>query len=357
MALMLLQTRISPSSDESTDSTSMHQLSSTGAGVVNGMVIAICSRVMSHLVLRLTNYEVPAALRVLMRDDVFASQNWTLEDGYNSSLVFKFFYFECVNNYSSTLFTAFLVAGGTLGQLGGDGLWGSTHDELCSENGCVANIGNLGVSLLVSKYVFGLAITLIEPRVVFLINKKLYSKGKSLEPFVQQHESSWWEIRNIQPEDAFCCKNGFRDSLQQMADICVTIGYTTMFTFAFPLAPVVSVLGLTAKFGVDAYNFTNQYRRPFRGRSEGYSAWLGLMHQLTLVSVFMGAMLVLITSDFMSDQFPDKSSEWHVMVVTYIGGGLLAILIALRALHSKIPREMENALHLDNLERHNYKYS
>ena len=62
MALMLLQTRTSPSSDdESTDSTSNHQLlSSTGAGVVNGMVIAICSRVMSNLVVRLTNYEVPA---------------------------------------------------------------------------------------------------------------------------------------------------------------------------------------------------------------------------------------------------------------------------------------------------------
>merc|ERR1711865_1884 len=126
VALMLLQTNTHNSSSKTDSET---QLTGWGIGFLNGLVITCCSYLMKQNIIKLVEYE-----------------NLTLQSDFDNSMIMKFFLFECVNNYASTVFTAFIVAGGALSKAGGDSVWGSDRSELCSElSGCISDVGDLGV--------------------------------------------------------------------------------------------------------------------------------------------------------------------------------------------------------------------
>lgn len=61
-------------------------------------------------------------------------------------------------------------------------------------------------------------------------------------------------------------------------------GLVTFFVTAFPLAPLCALINNIIELRLDAFKFTNRYRRPVPRKASGIGAYNGLLLGLTYLS-------------------------------------------------------------------------
>ena len=68
-------------------------------------------------------------------------------------------------------------------------------------------------------------------------------------------------------------------------EIAIQFGFATMFSSAFPLAPVFALINNVIEIRLDAQKYTNQTKRPIPCRSRGIGIWYSIFRFIAILSV------------------------------------------------------------------------
>lgn len=78
----------------------------------------------------------------------------------------------------------------------------------------------------------------------------------------------------------------------------IQFGFMTLFTVAFPLGPLFSLLNNLMEIRIDAFKILTLMKRPLPKRAQSIGIWLPIISAVSKVGVITNAFIIAFTSDF-----------------------------------------------------------
>lgn len=125
-------------------------------------------------------------------------------------------------------------------------------------------------------------------------------------------------------------------SFEDMSEMSIQIGYTTMFVAAFPLATVLSLINNYVEIRVDAWKLCHIYRRPEPRSCEDIGTWFMILELISFASIFINSALVAFTG---SNTINYTWSE-RVWIFIMMSTGLFCIRLLVAFLIPDVPEEV-----------------
>lgn len=279
------------------------------AGILDLIVISILDLVYSNLAVRLTNYEYCRT-----------------QTEYDESLTIKNYVFQFVNYYSSLFYIAFLK-GKFVGYPSKYNRIFTFRQEECNPGGCLMELCMQLVIIMVGKQAVNAIVEMLIPylkRTIKELNQnygwyKRHSEQKlvpSTNQFTEDFNLLPAENNSLYAEYLEMGKssqglfNLYSYSLNCSSSAVVQYGFITLFSLAFPLAPLLALINNVVEVRLDAIKMLRFVRRPVGMRARDIGVWHNIMTVVTHIAVASSVSFlrstptycILITSFFSSDR-------------------------------------------------------
>lgn len=201
------------------------------------------------------------------------AENHRTDTYFEDSLIAKTFSFEFVNKYAACFYAAFMKKY----FVSGDPCDPTCFDELATTLSTLfvveLSTGNLGE---VAGAYFG---------------KQKREKAESEGVHPDRHMS---QVEKQYTAETFDKMLGTFRNYQEMA---FQFGYATLFSAAFPLAPVLAYINNFVEIRVDAWKLLQCSRRPEPSGAEDIGAWYGILDLISLLSVMTNGLLIFFVAE------------------------------------------------------------
>ncbi|XP_070139014.1 anoctamin-6 isoform X2 [Drosophila bipectinata] len=244
------------------------------AGIIDLIVISLLDLVYSSLAVKLTNYEYCRT-----------------QTEYDESLTIKNYVFQFVNYYSSLFYIAFLK-GKFVGYPAKYNRVLGFRQEECNPGGCLMELCMQLVIIMAGKQAVNAIVEMLIPYLMRTFKELTYrhgwyknNKDQRLVPYNQ-----FTEDYNLLPAE--------NNSLYaEYLEMVVQFGFITLFSLAFPLAPLLALLNNVIEVRLDAIKMLRFVRRPVGMRARDIGVWHSIMTVVTRIAVASSAMIIAFSSN------------------------------------------------------------
>ncbi|KAH8387323.1 hypothetical protein KR093_006431, partial [Drosophila rubida] len=246
------------------------------AGFLDLIVISILDLVYSNLAVRLTNYEYCRT-----------------QTEYDESLTIKNYVFQFVNYYSSLFYIAFLK-GKFVGYPSKYNRIFSFRQEECNPGGCLMELCVQLVIIMVGKQAVNAIVEMLIPylmRTAKELNQNYGWFKRHSEQKLVPSTNQFTEDFNLLPAE--------NNSLYaEYLEMVIQYGFITLFSLAFPLAPLLALINNVVELRLDAIKMLRFVRRPVGMRARDIGVWHSIMSVLTHIAVASSAMIIAFSTNF-----------------------------------------------------------
>ena len=186
---------------------------------------------------------------------------------YFDSLTLKLFCFEFVNSYSSLLYIAFF----------------KDSIEGCFQNNCMIELRYQILGIFSLNFIF----ILLEVQVPYFLGKKTL-RSKRRRAFTLSSK-----LNDIETESAL---NKYISPLHEYMSIIINYGYSLLFSTAFPLLSIFTLVLILIEIRVDAWKLCFMTRRPFPMQSNSIGIWVQITLALSVIGILVNIAIVLFTN-------------------------------------------------------------
>ncbi|EDV33579.2 uncharacterized protein Dana_GF21590, isoform D [Drosophila ananassae] len=244
------------------------------AGIIDLIVISMLDLVYSSLAVKLTNYEYCRT-----------------QTEYDESLTIKNYVFQFVNYYSSLFYIAFLK-GKFVGYPAKYNRVLGFRQEECNPGGCLMELCMQLVIIMAGKQAVNAIVEMLIPYLMRTFKELSYrhgwhknNKDQRLVPYNQ-----FTEDYNLLPAE--------NNSLYaEYLEMVVQFGFITLFSLAFPLAPLLALLNNVIEVRLDAIKMLRFVRRPVGMRARDIGVWHSIMTVVTRIAVASSAMIIAFSTN------------------------------------------------------------
>jgi anoctamin-10/anoctamin-7 len=230
-------------------------------------------------------------------------ENHRTDTEYEDALISKTLSFQMVNSYGALMYIAF-VKEPVVNKLEFLDLYAMCPYSQGSNNmgrSCVSEVG----------------LQLFSIFVVNMIISTLLSIGL---PFLQQYKSTWSRCAEVKDDACVEAENTnerLKSATEQefdlgdygelmglfsdYAELAIQFGYATIFTVAFPAAPLMALLNNLCQIRFDFYKITIQSRRVVPRGAEDIGTWEHLFHMMSTVAIVSNCALVVFAGHYLKD--------------------------------------------------------
>ncbi|KAJ3016164.1 UNVERIFIED_CONTAM: Anoctamin-7 [Siphonaria sp. JEL0065] len=236
---------------------------SFSASIISLFFILLLSTLFERLAKVLTDYD-----------------NYRTETEHQNALILKNFLLAVVNSFAS-LFYIGIVKSVLSSAYGGNMILGKYSDNCQTFLGIQSCMTELMVTMLVTFV--GIIISYHAREVYLPLMKSMRSLRPSPESNTTEHEEN---------------KPTFSDEAlgYDYINSVIQFGFITLFSCAFPLAPVLALVSNLFEIRVNAYKLLVQYRRPFASRVQGIGLVHGLLGYISSIGVVTNAIVIAFAS-------------------------------------------------------------
>ncbi|KAH8397905.1 hypothetical protein KR222_006049, partial [Zaprionus bogoriensis] len=246
------------------------------AGFLDLIVISILDLVYSNLAVRLTNYEYCRT-----------------QTEYDESLTIKNYVFQFVNYYSSLFYIAFLK-GKFVGYPSKYNRIFSFRQEECNPGGCLMELCMQLVIIMVGKQAVNAIVEMLIPYLMRTIKEMNQNYGW----FKRHSEQKLVPSTNQFTEDFNLLPAENNSLYAEYLEMVVQYGFITLFSLAFPLAPLLALINNVVEVRLDAIKMLRFVRRPVGMRARDIGVWHSIMTVVTHIAVASSAMIIAFSTNF-----------------------------------------------------------
>ena len=138
------------------------------------------------------------------------------------------------------------------------------------------------------------------------------------------------------------------DSFEAWANVLLTFGFVTFFSWAFPLAPALALARSLASLRTNAVNLTYNTRRPIARKASGIGVWLTLLHLMSMLALLTNCAHMALASSVWESYFPALSAPHRMLVVFLLEHAVLALRGVIAYTRSTTPRAVRRRVARDN---------
>ena len=217
---------------------------------------------------------------------------------YFDSLTLKLFCFEFVNSYSSLLYIAFF----------------KDSIEGCFQNNCMIELRYQILGIFSLNFIF----ILLEVQVPYFLGKKTL-RSKRRRAFTLSSKLNEIEIEAALTE--------YVSPLHEYMSIIINYGYSLLFSTAFPLLSVFTLVLILIEIRVDAWKLCFMTRRPFPMQSNSIGIWVQITLALSIIGILVNIAIVLFTvKQFHIDS---TGTRWMIFLLIEHFLGITRVIINL----------------------------
>ncbi|XP_017018154.1 anoctamin-6 isoform X1 [Drosophila kikkawai] len=244
------------------------------AGVIDLIVISLLDLVYSNLAVRLTNYEYCRT-----------------QTEYDESLTIKNYVFQFVNYYSSLFYIAFLK-GKFVGYPAKYNRVLGFRQEECNPGGCLMELCMQLVIIMAGKQVVNAIVEMLIPYLMRTLKELSYRHG-----WYKSHKDNRLVPYNQFTEDYNLLPAESNSLYVEYLEMVVQFGFITLFSLAFPLAPLLALINNVVEVRLDAIKMLRFLRRPVGMRAHDIGVWHNIMTVVTRIAVASSAMIIAFSSN------------------------------------------------------------
>jgi len=263
------------------------------SGIINGMFIVTFNIIYNFVAIKLTDWE-----------------NHRTETEYEDALIVKKFAFQFVNSYISLFYIAFFKSTGIV------------PNSSCMNDDCAFELGYQLLFIFAVQIIWG---QFAETGLPWIISRlKIKHEDYNLKKQLGTTEVA--EISNIEGQAKLSPYTGLMDDYNELM---IQLGYVTLFTAAFPLAPLAALINNLIEVRTDAIKYMWGTQRPYYQGAEDLGSWGPIMNFMTVCSVLTNMGVILWTSDV-----------WDLEVVIIVEHFIFALRFLIDNWISDIPDDL-----------------
>ncbi|XP_016995231.2 anoctamin-6 isoform X3 [Drosophila takahashii] len=244
------------------------------AGVIDLIVISLLDMVYSSLAVKLTNYEYCRT-----------------QTEYDESLTIKNYVFQFVNYYSSLFYIAFLK-GKFVGYPAKYNRVLGFRQEECNPGGCLMELCMQLVIIMAGKQAVNAIVEMLIPYLMRTFKELSYRHG-----WYKSHQDQRLVPYNQFTEDYNLLPAENNSLYVEYLEMVVQFGFITLFSLAFPLAPLLALLNNVIEVRLDAIKMLRFLRRPVGMRARDIGVWHSIMTVVTRIAVASSAMIIAFSTN------------------------------------------------------------
>lgn len=294
-------------------------------------------------------------------------ENHRTKAGYERSVILRVFFFDCFNNYLAPIYVGVIKPHATLFGL----------DDGCRPD-CLTELSTLQAAILVTTELASAVVNILLPLLVTGFNKLAFlsriraesrlggrariramqrrksragagaeagaraEAGPPLDAAAAQADLARMSTNLIWREFALSKFPGF--SMAYTAKI-VQFGHLCFFSAAFPLGPLIILLGSVAHLHSEAHAMIRVHRRPAYRGAENLGAFDRLLEGVGLGAAIFNAVIacsvsLAVGSDILPDGVTEAQRVWAVIFFEHI---ILAIRLLIRITVAEVPSWIEES--------------
>jgi len=264
------------------------------SGIVNGLFIVTFNMIYNTVAIKLTDWE-----------------NHRTETEYEDALIVKKFAFQFVNSYISLFYIAFFKATGIV------------PNSTCMNDDCAYELGYQLLFIFAVQIVWGQFAETGLPWIISRIKIRqedynLQKQAGTIEPVK--------EISNIEGQAKLSPYIGLMDDYNELM---IQLGYVTLFTAAFPLAPFAALFNNMIEVRTDAIKYMWGTQRPYYQGAEDLGSWGPIMNFMTVCSVLTNMGVILWTT-----------AVWDLEVVIIVEHFIFALRYVIDEFVADVPSDL-----------------
>lgn len=190
---------------------------------------------------------------------------------YDNALALKVYVLKFINYYSTLIYIAFFKSNNT-GFPGKYSRFLGVRQEECSNGGCLCE---MTIQLLI---IFGLkqAFNSLLEMTLPMLKKWYKSRGKNN----QQNSERWFNDFQLQDFSTGAL-------LPEYMEMVIQFGFVTLFSFAFPLAPLLALVNNLFEIRLDAKKLVKYSRRTTNEDVKDIGIWFRILKGIVRISVLV----------------------------------------------------------------------
>lgn len=140
-------------------------------------------------------------------------------------------------------------------------------------------------------------------------------------------------------EEEFCLRgfDGVIDTISDYAELCVELGYNTLFVAVLPALPLLTLASNLMQLRLDLWKQFFIFRRPIPSGAEDIGAWYGIMQIMATFSVLSNAGLLV----FNVGMLEGYGVEVQLVLLIVFVGTIFAIKTLIQINYGDVPKEVE----------------
>ncbi|CCI41018.1 unnamed protein product [Albugo candida] len=275
------------------------------AAVANVVQITIMTRIYNHFSIRLNDQE-----------------NHRTDVEYENSLILKTVIFQFVNNFSGLFYSAFIK----------NGLEG------CENLDCLYELEYILMIIYCSRLVWGNVTEVLLPRFWAYVKRQqlLTSQRYCSRRTEENGEPTLWPKSKCEME-LFLAPYDWHGTFDDMLEMVIQFGYTTMFVVSFPFAPFLSYLNNYLEIRLDGYRLLYETRRPQPQNVCDLGHWYSVQQIFAAIAICSNAGVIVFTGNY----FSHVSESLRVWLFTLFVATLFFIKYVLETCIHDIPQSVQ----------------
>ncbi|KAJ3010147.1 UNVERIFIED_CONTAM: Anoctamin-7 [Siphonaria sp. JEL0065] len=261
--------------------------------------------------------------------------NYRTESGYQDALILKNFLLAVVNSFASLFYIGIVKA--IMSVVDGDNLIIGIYKDNCQSflgtQSCMVEL-MLQIVITFVGIIFSNQIKeLILPSLMTAINRGRAKYRDAGQSGIDEHKP-------VFTDEAL----GF-----DFISVVIQFGFISLFSCAFPLAPLFALVSNLVELRIDAYKILVQYRRPFASRTQDIGLVLPLMQYISSLGVVTNAIVIAFASssfhkNVVSRFSPNSQLAVRVLFVIVFEHFVAGIKVIVRHFLPSVPRSVRVAV-------------
>jgi len=128
-------------------------------------------------------------------------------------------------------------------------------------------------------------------------------------------------------------------SIEDFTSISIEFGYVTLFSTAFPLAPILAFISEFCQIRTDGYKLTRLFKRAEPIGAEDIGIWEKIFSMTTYAGVISnaGISMFVMTDDVLFEGLTYATKIWYFIIFQYV---LLTLMTALDEAIADVPEDV-----------------
>jgi len=220
------------------------------------------------------------------------AENHRTETDYEDALIAKTFLFSFINSYTVLFFNAFITLFEVRLQL-------QCVNTSTGKIDCMTEVGNVLFSLFCTRLVVSNIVEVGKPA---LKEYKANLKARAADDGELSDESlTAVEEQFVKPKYDI-----LHDLFQDYLEMVLQFGYATLFSAAFPLAPVLALVNNHVEIRIDAWKITSTQQRVYPKGAEDIGTWQSVMEIICVFAIMTNCALIVFTGNYLEFEYPEE---------------------------------------------------